>query len=116
MQATMVATDFAMHTACFASLVIHHSQLCRGGMSGSPLGGSPSGFANYGCIWISQERLSKVGFLKYLPALINNPGKYKSPKDKWKQQHVEEARQQKALAILHEFRSAYFCYIYIIQN
>lgn len=74
MQAAVVAADFTVDAACFASLVVHHSQLGRGGVSGGALRGGASGLADDRGVGVSQERLSKVGLLQYLPAFVHKPG------------------------------------------
>lgn len=70
----MVAAHFAVDAPCLAPLVVHHGQLRGGGMRGGSLGGRSSGFSYDGSVWVPQKGLSKVRFLKYLPALVHDPG------------------------------------------
>lgn len=72
MKAAMIAAHLAVNTARFASLLVHHGQLSRWGVSWCSLSGRPSRFADDGGIGVPEKRLSKIRLLEDLTAFIDS--------------------------------------------
>lgn len=78
MQTAVEAAGFAVHTAWTAATtavpIIQHGQVSGGGLGGSSLGGGATGMTHHGHSRLTQEQVSKVGFLQSLLAVMSQAG------------------------------------------